>query len=87
MVLFALVGAASALVLAGRVPAHVGPFDTTMGARPSLHGSTVVHLAPLGTIELDTHDWPIQLDLRVEEIGLDEAERIADNPRADRQPG
>jgi predicted phosphodiesterase len=81
VVLFALVGAASALALAGHVPAHVGPFDTTMGARPSLHGNTVVHLAPLGTIELDTHDWPIRLDLRVEELGLSEAERIADNPR------
>jgi predicted phosphodiesterase len=81
LVLFALVGAASALALAGRVRAHVGPFDTTMGARPSLHGDTVVHLAPLGTIELDTHDWPIRLDIRVEELGLDEAERIADNPR------
>jgi predicted phosphodiesterase len=81
VVLFALVGAAGALALAGRVPAHVGPFDTTMGARPSLHGNTVVHLAPLGTIELDTHDWPIRLDLRVEELGLAEAERIADNPQ------
>ena len=81
VVLFALVGAASALALAGRVPAHVGPFDTTMGARASLHGDTVVHLAPLGSIELDTHDWPIRLDLRVEELGLAEAERIADNPQ------
>ena len=81
VVLFALVGAGSALALAGRIPAHVGPFDTTMAARPSLHGSTVVRLAPLGTIELDTHDWPVRLDLRVEEIGLDEAERIADNPQ------
>jgi predicted phosphodiesterase len=81
VVLFALVGAGSALALAGRIPAHVGPFDTTMAARPSLHGSTVVRLAPLGTIELDTHDWPVRLDLRVEELGLDEAERIADNPQ------
>jgi predicted phosphodiesterase len=81
VVLFALVGAAGALALAGHVPAHVGPFDTTMGARPSLHGNTIVHLAPLGTIELDTHDWPVRLDLRVEELGLAEAERIADNPR------
>jgi predicted phosphodiesterase len=81
VVLFALVGAAGALALAGRIPAHVGPFDTTIAARPSLHGNTVVHLAPLGTIELDTHDWPIRLDLRVEELGLNEAERIADNPQ------
>jgi predicted phosphodiesterase len=81
VVLFALVGAAGALALAGRIPAHVGPFDTTLAARASLHGNTVVHLAPLGTIELDTHDWPIRLDLRVEELGLTEAERIADNPQ------
>jgi predicted phosphodiesterase len=81
VVLFALVGATGALALAGRVPAHVGPFDTTMAARPSLHGNTVVHLSPLGTIELDTHDWPVRLDLRVEELGLTEAERIADNPQ------
>jgi len=81
VVLFALVGAGSALVVAGRVPAQVGPFDTTVAARPSLSGGTVIHLAPLGNIELDTHDWPIGLDLRVEELGLDEAERIADNPQ------
>jgi predicted phosphodiesterase len=81
VVLFALVGAAGALALASRIPAHVGPFDTTLAARASLHGNTVVHLAPLGTIELDTHDWPIRLDLRVEELGLTEAERIADNPQ------
>jgi predicted phosphodiesterase len=87
VVVFALVGAASALALAGQVPAPVGPFDTTLAARPSLHGNTVVHLAPLGTIELDTHDWPVRLDLRVEELGLDEAERIADNPRVIDQLG
>ncbi|MGH9112260.1 MAG: hypothetical protein ACRDZN_08185, partial [Acidimicrobiales bacterium] len=80
VVLFAVVGAGIALVVAGGVPAKVGPFDTALGVRPSLSGVTVVHLAPLGTIELDTHDWPVALDLRVEELGLDEAERIAENP-------
>jgi len=74
-------GAVIALALAGRVSAEVGPFDTTVGARPSWTGETVVRLAPLGTIELDTHDWPLRLDLRVDELGLDEAERIADDPR------
>src|SRR5918994_1957604 len=80
VVLFAVVGSGIALVVGGRVPAKVGPFDTAVGVRPSLSGVTVVHLAPLGTIELDTHDWPVALDLRVEELGLDQAERIAENP-------
>ena len=78
--LFALGGAVIALSLAGRIPAHVGPFDTTMAVRPSLSGETVVRLAPLGTIELDTHDAPVRLDLRVDELTLDEAERIAEDP-------
>jgi predicted phosphodiesterase len=80
IVLFAVVGSGIALVVGGRVPAKVGPFDTAVGVRPSLSGVTVVHLAPLGTIELDTHDWPVALDLRVEELGLNDAERIAENP-------
>jgi predicted phosphodiesterase len=80
--LFALAGAALAVALFGRVPAKVGPFETTLAARPSLSGHTVVHLAPLGTIVLDTHDWPIALDLRVDEIGVADAERIAEDPTA-----
>jgi predicted phosphodiesterase len=85
--LFALAGAVIALALLGRVPAKLGPFDTTLAVRPSLAGQTVVHLAPLGNIELDTHDWPLALDLRVDEIGVAEAERIADNPASIRRLG
>lgn len=80
VVAFALAGAVVVLSLAGRVPARVGPFETTVAVRPSLAGETIVHLAPLGTIEMDTHDAPVRLDLRVEELGLDEAERIAEHP-------
>ncbi|HKE72437.1 MAG TPA: metallophosphoesterase [Acidimicrobiales bacterium] len=87
IVAFALVGASIALALAGRVPAKVGPFETTIAARPSLTGHTVVHLAPLGTIELDTHDWPLAVDLRVNEIAVADADRIADNPEAVRRLG
>jgi predicted phosphodiesterase len=78
--LFALAGAGLAVALFGRVPAKVGPFETTMSARPSLNGHTVVQLAPLGTIDLDTHDWPLAINLRVDQIGVAEAERIAGNP-------
>jgi predicted phosphodiesterase len=79
---FAFVGANIALFLAGHVPAKVGPFETTLTARPSLTGHTIIHLAPLGTIDLDTHDWPLLLDLRVDEISVADAERIADDPAA-----
>jgi predicted phosphodiesterase len=80
VVVFALAGATIALGLAGRVPARVGPFETTVAVRPSWTGETVLRLAPLGTIGLDTHDWPLRLELRVDELGLDEAERLAERP-------
>lgn len=84
---FAVAGSFIVLFLAGSVPARVGPFETTVSVRPSLSGETVVHLAPLGTIEMDTHDAPVRLDLRVDELGLEEAERIADRPESVDQLG
>jgi predicted phosphodiesterase len=80
LVAFALAGAALGLSVAGEVDAKVGPFDTTVSARPSVAGYTAVRLAPLGSIELDTHDAPLGLELRVDELRVDEAERIARDP-------
>lgn len=77
---FALGGAVLAVLVAGRVPADIGPFDATVAVGPSRSGQTTVHLAPLGTIVLDTHDWPLALHLTADQIGLQEAERIAANP-------
>jgi predicted phosphodiesterase len=78
--LFAFAGAVLALVIAANVRVPVGPFDTTVTARPALSGYTAVRLAPLGSIEMDTHDAPLGLELRVDELRLEEAERIARNP-------
>lgn len=77
---FAFAGAVLGLFVAGDVDATVGPFDATVSARPSLAGYTAVRLAPLGSIELDTHDAPLGLELRVDELRLEEAERIAQEP-------
>jgi predicted MPP superfamily phosphohydrolase len=79
---FALAGAMVGLALLGRVEADVGPFDATVSARPSLISRTTVRLAPLGTIVLDTHDWPMSLELRADQIGLQEAKQIANHPEA-----
>ena len=79
-VAFVLGGVVLALWVAGSVRAPIGPFDTTVRVWPSASGLTVVRLAPLGSIELDTHDAPLALEVRVDELRLDEAERIADDP-------
>jgi predicted phosphodiesterase len=81
-VVLSLVGAFLGIALAGQVGAKVGPFDATVGIRPSLSSDTTVRLAPLGTIVLDTHDWPLAFNLQADQIGLDDAERIADHPES-----
>jgi hypothetical protein len=78
----AVVGAVIALLVAGFVRAPIGPFDTTLSARPALHGDTVVHLAPLGTLNIDTHDAPLTLEIGIDELRPQAAERIARNPAA-----
>ena len=80
ILVLALAGAVIALALLGSTAATVGPFDTTMSVRASLAGETTVLLAPLGRITLDTHDAPVGLELRVDELRLAEAERFARNP-------
>ena len=77
---FALIGAYVALVIAGNVHARIGPFDTTVSVRPALSGHTTVRLAPLGSIQLATHHAPVEVELRVDELRLDNAERIASDP-------
>ena len=37
-------------------------------------------MAPLGTIRIDTHDAPIAIVARVDELRVDEAEAIARDP-------
>jgi predicted phosphodiesterase len=73
-------GALVGIVVAADVHASIGPFTATLLARPSFDGRTLVRLAPLGTIRLETHDAPVAIDVRVEELRLDEAEAIARDP-------
>jgi predicted phosphodiesterase len=80
LVVLALAGAAVAVALAGQTRASVGPFDATLSVRGSLSGETTVLLAPLGEIHFDTHDAPVGLVLRVDQLRLDEAQRFAANP-------
>ena len=76
----ALAGTVAGVALAGSVSTPIGPFDTRVSVRPGLTGVTHVRLGPLGSIELDTHDTPVVVELRVQDLRLDEAERIADDP-------
>ena len=73
-------GALLAVYIAGSVQAHVGPFDATVSVQPSWSGHTVIRLAPLGSIELDTHNAPVLVEVSVDELRRADAEEIAQNP-------
>ena len=74
------VGAAIGVALGAEVTSAVGPFDATLTLRPSLSGGTVVRVAPLGRIELDTHEGPLSLYASLDELRPAEAENIVRNP-------
>lgn len=77
---FAAGGAFLALALFGQVPADVGPFATTVSARPAVQGETVARLAPLGDMRVDTHRWPLRFEVSVDQLSFEEAQLIADDP-------
>lgn len=78
--LFAMAGVILGLIVAGDVQVPIGPFTATLLVRPSTDGGTIVRLAPLGTIRIDTHDAPVAIVAEVDELRLEEAEAIARDP-------
>ncbi len=77
----ALTGATIAIMLAGSVQQRVGPVDTTMNLRPAGLGDTRVNVPPLGNLGLDTHDGPLQLDVTVDQVRLNDARQLFSNPK------
>ena len=75
-----LLGALLGLLVAADLTTRVGPFEADMTLRPSLSGSTVVALPPLGELQLDTHDAPVRLGVRVTQLRGDAARAIAADP-------
>ncbi|TQN33298.1 calcineurin-like phosphoesterase family protein [Haloactinospora alba] len=75
-----LAGGWLGLVLGGQVLTPIGPADVDLSMRPSWNGETVVNVAPLGTLQFDTHSAPLRMKANVAEIRLDAAERMFQNP-------
>ena len=68
LVLVACAGALVGLALAGSRTEHVGPLIITTHVTFSWTGDTVVDVPPLGSIVLDSHDGPLQLDAEVQSL-------------------
>jgi predicted MPP superfamily phosphohydrolase len=66
-----LIGAFLGMWLGGSTTQDIGPFRAQLTFTPSLHGDTSVEIPPLGSLDLDSHDGPIHLGIRLQ--ALDEA--------------
>jgi predicted MPP superfamily phosphohydrolase len=65
VVLVALTGAVTGLLLGSRTVVEVGPFNAELRLSPSLTGDTSVVIPPLGSLHLDTHDGPTRLTIQL----------------------
>ncbi|MEU7866052.1 metallophosphoesterase [Dactylosporangium sp. NPDC049140] len=67
----AIVGMLIGVALGGTTTQDIGPFRAQLSLAPSWNGDTSVEIPPLGSLELDSHDGPAHLRIRLE--SLDEA--------------
>jgi predicted MPP superfamily phosphohydrolase len=80
LVAVVLLGAWLGLLIVGSVRTPVGPMDTSMTLRPSLHGGTKINVSPLGALELDSHTAPIRLDVDVDQLDPARAQALVEHP-------
>ena len=80
VVVVALVGAALGPAVAGGVQRPVGPFDVELSLRLSPDGGTRAEIPPLGSLAVDSHAGPLQVQLRLLQLRPDDARSLAAEP-------
>lgn len=74
-----LAGAWIGILLLGRVPAAIGPFDATVALRP-LGGGAALDIPPLGALEVDAYDGPLRLEIQLSRVDEIRATQLATDP-------
>ncbi|HWH00907.1 MAG TPA: metallophosphoesterase [Pilimelia sp.] len=78
--LVALGGVVLGVLLGARTHADIGPFRAQLQLSPSLVGDSEVHIAPLGSLHLDSHDGPAHLTIRLDELDQLRTEELLNDP-------
>jgi Icc-related predicted phosphoesterase len=79
----ALIGVAGGwlgMILAGGASVQIGPVQTLMSLRPSLGGQTVVTVPPLGSLQMDTNQGLLQLNVDVRQLNEDDVKQLVADP-------
>lgn len=78
----ALIGGWIGLLIGGHATTALGPADVRLSLAPSWTGDSVLDIAPLGTLSLDTHDGPLALHATITQVRLREARQLITSPEA-----
>ncbi|MGN9892969.1 metallophosphoesterase [Micromonospora sp. L31] len=76
----ALAGAVIGVLAGGRVNTDIGPFRANLTLAPAVKGSTTVDVPPLGALQLDSHDGPTHLTVRLGALDQRKTEALIDDP-------
>ena len=79
-VVLGLVGGWIGLTVAGSVHHEVGPLTTSVRVVPHWGGGTVLQIAPLGELQLDTHGGPLGIRATLDGFDVEEARALVTNP-------
>jgi predicted MPP superfamily phosphohydrolase len=74
-----LAGAWLGILLLGRVPAPIGPFDATLAFRP-VGGGATLDIPPLGALQVDAYDGPLRLEIQLSRVDEVRATALAADP-------
>ncbi|MEU6339888.1 metallophosphoesterase [Streptomyces sp. NPDC046977] len=80
LVAVTLIGGWLGLVVLGSIREPVGPMNTRMSLHPSWTGDTKVNVAPLGALQLDSHDGPLRLVVDVDTLDPERAQALVRHP-------
>ncbi len=83
----AVAGVVAALVvtgLAARTEGSVGPGKVVLQARPG-PGGTRLQLPPVGRVSAETHDAPVLLEARIDEVDIERVQALLNDPDPQRQ--
>ncbi|MDP8976499.1 MAG: metallophosphoesterase family protein [Actinomycetota bacterium] len=78
-----MVGVLAALVVTGRAArteGSVGPGKVVLEARPGPTGATRLQLPPVGRVSAETHDAPVVLEARIDEVDIDRVQAFLTDP-------
>lgn len=80
LVVVAIAGAWLGLIVGGNETRAIGPVETRLSLHPALTGDSVISVPPLGSLSVDSHDGPLQLQAEVVRLNAQDTRAIFNDP-------